>query len=90
VLIHTQKNEIDALTVSMEILTNVCTDSGDEALGDFIELDDNYDDNNMNADINMSVNASINPEIPNLIMGSGVCNKVSLSDFSPPRSFPSD
>jgi len=78
VLIHTQKNEIDALTVSMEILTNVCTDSGDEALGEFIELDDNYDDNNMNADINMSLGGSINPEIPNLIMSSGVCNKVRI------------
>lgn len=61
----------------MEILTNVCTDSGEETLGDFIELDDNYDDNSMNADVNMSSNASINPEISSLIMGSGVCNKVS-------------
>lgn len=68
--------------MSMEILTNVCTDSGDETLGDFIELDDNYDENGMNADVNMSSSGSINPEIPNLIMSSGVCNKVSPRCYS--------
>jgi hypothetical protein len=75
VLIHTQKNETDALTVAMEILTNVCTDNDNESLGEFVELDDNYDDNNLNND-GMAISSSLNPELPALIMSSGVCNKV--------------